>query len=643
MRPHIPDRLEATLSPFVELGVLDASHVAVVEALTNDGETDEPDIAVVQAIVMACITRGMGHSCLVLAEASDRLEAAAAMADRNTDRTEPTGRRPRIVFPGTVDWIDRLTASGLVEVADGPGLRFDRPLVVDRQAGLLWLARYAFYEDELARRLTARTTTPSTGDSTDRLDGTPGDSNGTSGSTGQALTDEQQRAVVGALDRAVTFLVGGPGTGKTHTVGRIVDTAMRSGTTSDEIALAAPTGKAAERMTHSVDAATGGTLGLQATTIHRLLGLYPGATPRPGERTVPHRLVIIDEASMIDLPMMARLVGAVDPHAHLVFVGDPDQLASVDVGSVLADVVTAARDETTVLHASLAELTEVHRQAEHSPIIALATAIRGHDRPDAESSAREQVDRLLGLNDSGPAPRGAPTAGATVPHRRRSSGQSALRFIDRTGSLDGAIDSDLFDAVAEAARRMIAAAGTPGRVAEAFAAANGTKVLAATRRGTGGVADWSRQLRRTLGFREHEWKAGRPVIVTRNDPANGLSNGDTGITVVDPEGSGTLRVAFPDGDGGHRFLATSALADFEDWWAMTIHKSQGSEYGHVIVSLPDANSPLLTRELLYTAVTRGTHRVTIVGTPDVLYRAIATPTVRASGLVGRLTGKQHGR
>lgn len=626
--PRIPGNLRSALQPFATLDVLTGADVAVAASLTGP-DTDD---TVIQAIAMVCIVRRLGHTCLELANARDRLGSAAAVAARARDASEQVDVSG-VRLPDTGDWIETLRHSALVEVATGAELDLERPLVLDPEAGLVWLARYASYEQDLARRLVKRAGDSSTDVSPDRADSALTTVVAqTTGEGGMPISDEQRAAIVAALTRPVTFLVGGPGTGKTSTLGHLVAAARLVGFADGDIALAAPTGKAAERMTSSIGRASGDGPRLVARTIHSLLGLYPGATPTPGERSIAARLVVVDEASMIDLPTMTRVVAAVRDDAHLVFVGDPDQLASVDVGSVLADVVAAAARPGAPLHGSVTRLTRVFRQDSDSAIVDLATAIRavGRDQGRVDDDA-EVVANLLGVGfgsgddatlDPGPGP------------------GPGLGFVRRTAHGDSPAELALFDTVMDQTRRMVAAAaGTggvggaaPGGPAAALVAANACKVLAATRRGPGGVADWSDRLRRASGFAEHEWRAGRPILITRNDPANGLANGDTGVTVADPGAGGELRVAFE----GRPPLIPSALGDFEDWWAMTIHKSQGSEYDHVVVSLPRAGSPLLTRELIYTAVTRARERVTIVGDPQVLRAALGKPNERASGLADRL-------
>lgn len=667
--PRIPDHLKRALGPLARLGVLDAAVVAITAALVpqaSDATTaaESAGDGVIHAIAMVCIAKDLGHSCLRLDDADNRLNAAIAHANRDWP-TQSARTAAAFSFPSRAEWVDALRASALVTVMDDPVQGFDRPLVLDADRGVLWLARYAFYEHELATRVLDRaaftTTTHARDDVTAALDGVLA-ANESPSSQSPSMSAEQRDAVLRALTQPLTFLVGGPGTGKTWTVGRLVATAQRLGVATNDIALAAPTGKAAERMTQSIATATD-EVGLVATTIHRLLGLQPGTTSPPGDVTIPHRLVIVDEASMIDLPTMARVVAAVSRDAHLVIVGDPNQLASVDVGSVLADVVDAATPATSALHRCLAPLVEVHRQAESSPIIVLARAIRGIQTPGESGALDDDVSRRTDPHDvmeilqstttaapSSAANRVDVVASGSLGSSRSSSHEemAPLRFVDRHASSDATARDETFAGVVAAAKEMIESAEAShgsdvDALLRAFAAAQSTKVLAATRRGPGSVAEWSDRLQHELGFRDDEWKVGRPIMVTRNDKANGLSNGDTGITVADPHAEGALRVAFARGDGTFRFFSPNALADYEDWWAMTIHKSQGSEFGHVIVSLPSDSSPLLTRELLYTAVTRAKQRLTILGTPDVLQAAVATPTQRASGLAARFGGVHGGR
>jgi exodeoxyribonuclease V alpha subunit len=420
--------------------------------------------------------------------------------------------------------------------------------------------------------------------------------------------EEQRAAAEVALSQGLTVLTGGPGTGKTTTVARLlallVEQAKLTANTRLRIALAAPTGKAAARLQEAVQlevarlqpADQEALVGLHATTLHRLLGSRPDTSARfrhhRGNR-LPHDVIVVDEASMVSLTMMARLLEAVRPHTRLVLVGDPDQLASVEAGAVLADLVDGLGE------ARIAALTTSHRFGES--IGALATAIREGDADRVVELLRTGGEHIEWIEGADPRKR---LRNVLVPH--------ALAL--RTAAILG-------DGVA------------------ALATLDEHRLLCAHRRGPFGVQHWNRQVERWLTEATGEpiwssWYAGRPVLMTANDYGLGLYNGDTGVTVVD---GGALR-AVVGGAGEATTFATSRLADVETMHAMTIHKSQGSQADEVTVLLPPQDSRLLTRELFYTAVTRAKKRVRAVGSEPALRAAVERRAVRASGLGHRLRG-----
>ena len=430
-----------------------------------------------------------------------------------------------------------------------------------------------------------------------------------------------------ALTPGVSIIAGGPGTGKTHTVARLLAVAHLVAEAEGRnlnVALAAPTGKAAQRMKDAVRAEVpalevSGTItaslaralaGTDATTIHRLLGWLPGPRFDHDRRNpLPHHLVIVDETSMVSLPLMARLLDAVRPEARLVLVGDPYQLASIEAGTVLADVVGPAgessgdqRPAQSALSGRVTVLRRMHRFGADSTIAALAEAIRVGE-----------ADAALALLEGS--------------HADLSwVGDTDRDGVDRIRDL-------VVDAGVE-----LATAALRGDAGASLAAANRLKVLAATRRGFLGLHDWSERIEVAVGARvpqlqsARRWYVGRPVIVTGNDRVNRVANGDVAVVVSH---DGGMDAAFA-GEEGVRYLAPSRLDRVETWWAMTIHKSQGSEFPHAVVSLPQAASPILTRELLYTAVTRARDQLTIVGSEAALRAAIDRPVARASGLRDRL-------
>jgi exodeoxyribonuclease V alpha subunit len=410
--------------------------------------------------------------------------------------------------------------------------------------------------------------------------------------------EEQRAAAEIALSQGLTVLTGGPGTGKTTTVARLL--ALLAGGSRLRVALAAPTGKAAARLQQAVQLelgkltpADGAALaGLHATTLHRLLGSRPDTSARfrhnRGNR-LPHDVVVVDETSMVSLTMMARLLEAVRPDTRLILVGDPDQLASVEAGAVLADLVDGLGA------AKIAALKTSHRFGES--IGELATAIRTGD-----------ADRVIAL---------------------LRAGDEHIEWVDAEDPRDKLRNVLVRHAVA------LRTAAILGDERAALTVLDEHRLLCAHRRGPFGVAYWNRQVERWLTEETDDpiwssWYAGRPVLVTANDYGLGLYNGDTGVTVVRDE---ALRAVI-----GDVTFATSRLADVETMHAMTIHKSQGSQADEVTVLLPQEDSRLLTRELFYTAVTRGKKRVRVVGSEAALRAAVERGAVRASGLGRRLRG-----
>ena len=425
-----------------------------------------------------------------------------------------------------------------------------------------------------------------------------------------------------ALTRRITVLAGGPGTGKTHTVARLL-AALHQLAADDkrplQVALAAPTGKAAARMTEAVHQAVAGghlpkaasqpLLANEAGTIHRLLGHRDGISFRH-DRTnpLPHDVVVVDETSMVALPLMARLLDALRPDARVVLVGDPFQLASVEAGAVLGDVVGPATDIDAALDGPLTDnivvLQRVHRFAADSAIAALAHAVRSGDADLA-------IEVL------------------------RDTGSDDVQWIDPADRKAlGQLQDTVVSGAAEVAR-----AASEGNAGYALERAVDLKVLCGTRFGPLGSYAWRDHLERRLpklvqGLSTGRgYYVGRPVIITRNDYITGVFNGDTGIVI---RNDARTVVAMPGGPDGIRLVLPSQLAAVETWWAMTIHKSQGSEFAHAVVSLPDARSRVLTRELLYTGITRGKEKVTVVASEAALRRAIDSPVARASGLRARL-------
>jgi exodeoxyribonuclease V alpha subunit len=466
----------------------------------------------------------------------------------------------------------------------------------------------------------------------------------------EGQTDGRQcLAAAVAVLRRLAVVAGGPGTGKTTTVARILallaEQATANGSRLPLVALAAPTGKAAARLEESVheEAAKltvaaevrAQLLALQASTLHRLLGWRPGSHSRfrhhRGQR-LPHDVVIVDETSMVSLSLMARLAEAIRPDARLILVGDPGQLASIEAGAVLGDVVGPASDSLRIDWAERARLTAVTRHAvaadDPPPGTTIGNGIVVLDRVHrfgvgiarlAEAIRRGNADDVMAVLEESP-------EGVTwIPIDAADPASSEALGPVR----DGAIE----------AGRAIFEDAQAGAAADALRALGSFRVLCAHRRGPQGVATWTSQIEAWLsaavnGFTtDTPWYVGRPLLVNENDYELRLYNGDTGVVVaVDPE---RTTAAF-ERRGEIIEFSPTRLSAVDTVYAMTIHKSQGSQFDTAAVLLPDPTSRILTRELLYTAATRASSRLILAGTGEAIRRAVNRPVARASGLGWRV-------
>lgn len=603
------------LRPFAAAGVLAAADVHVAQRLGRLG--GDSDGAVLLAAALAVRAVRFGSVCVDLARVAASVAPTGGSAvDLRGDHAAPS---PTLPWPEPTAWEAAVRASALVTLgSEDPPLDQVRPLrLVD---GLLYLERYWRQQQVVARWVDAAVASPAgaTDRLTDRTAVEPLDATLERLFPAATADPLQRRAAEQAATHRFSVVAGGPGTGKTWTVARILAVLQSQAGGRLRVALAAPTGKAAARLAQSIaenvnpptastTPSTGSAVppfpledrqyveGLKATTLHRLLGARPGTSRFTFDRAnrLPYDLVVVDEASMVSLTLMSRLMDALRPDCRLVLVGDPDQLASIEVGAVLGDLV--ARPGTPVVRLEIP-----HRFSDTTDIGDLAAAIRS-----GEPGAVEIALHGRGIE--------------FVPVDAATAGPARL----------AGLRSD----VVSAGREVVAAARA-GDAAAALEALAGHQVLCAHREGSYGVRRWGEQaaawLRKDVGGygREGAWYVGRPLLITQNDHQLRLYNGDVGVVV---SGDGGVRAAFTR-EGAVHLEIPGRLGPVDTVHALSIHRSQGSQYDRVTVVLPPAASPLMTRELLYTAVTRAKAHVRIIGTPAALAAAVQRPIIRASGL-----------
>ncbi|HOM14589.1 MAG TPA: exodeoxyribonuclease V subunit alpha [Rubrivivax sp.] len=571
---------------------------------------------------------GDGHVCVPLHELGELSELS--------ELGEPRG-------PNGAALRTALLASGVAGSVQAPGTH---PLILD-DAGRLYLHRHFDAERRLAARLVRAAAAPPQplGEATvQRLRALFRSDGGAHGPEPEPKTetepDWQMIAAALALRRRLLLISGGPGTGKTSTIVKLLACLLEQQPDA-RIALAAPTGKAAARMAQALrERAAQLPPGLrerlptQASTVHRLLGARPGGFGHDAARPLPLDALVVDEASMLDLALATRLLEALPDGARLILLGDKDQLAAVESGAVFAEL-SADASLSPACTADLAGLCAL-------PAAAVAAAA-----PTPPPQAGPLRDSVVWLQrsfrfgaDSAIARAAAHVrdgrGSALLAQLREAGGDGALHWLDEPGSaLAPRLLRCLHQGYAEYGRVL---REQPRDVAAIWQAFERFRVLCALREGPRGVLAINRLLGDALRSAaaaggSSPWFAGRPVMVLRNDPLRGLFNGDIGITLPDADGAPQVHFATPQ---GFRALPAARLPVHETAFAMTVHKAQGSEFDTVLVLLPAQRSRVLTRELLYTALTRARQRVWLAADAAVLAAATAQPTLRRSGLLARL-------
>ena len=581
-----------------ELRLLDWHTGAFLEKIADHGP--HPEVFLAGTLASAAI--GNGHVCLPLDQARNMLP--------------PAGRQG---VPGHKRWRELLLDTPVV---GHPGET--APLILDAR-NRLYLYRFYRYETFVAKDLLARAALYEQTDMEtarkllQRL-------------FAEKKSDDQQLAAVLAMLKRFIVISGGPGTGKTHTISRILALLQGLSPQPLRIALAAPTGKAAARMEESIRKAKlslpddlADSIPEQATTLHRLLGYRPevDSFSRNAENKLTLDLLILDEASMIDLPMMYALLQALPQTTRLILLGDRHQLASVEAGSLFSDLCRKTGNKW-----SSRLCNRVHM-------------LTGRDDLQAQEQAPPMADSVMLL---------------TTNYRfRLESGIGCLSTAVKEGDVEAVKKTlsrqfpdlkrqDLTGKKREEwLRRQILQGVEPifraGTVEQAFTAMEEFRVLCAVRRGPSGVAGINSLAEKTLRQKgrittDSQLYPGRPVLIRRNSPELQLFNGDTGLLWNDTEGR--LKAWFKRADNSLYPITPARLPEHDTAYGITIHKAQGSEFPQVLLLLPEEENRVLSRELLYTGITRARTRLLLCASPEILFHAVRKKTVRYSGLADSL-------
>ena len=511
--------------------------------------------------------QSQGHSCIQIDEAAKVLILASGLALIGTNRHDTT----------------------------------ILPLVIEQDR--LYLYRYWHYENRLAQQLTKMTQlyiglelkiTTEPGAMLDKYFGI------------STTIDWQRSAAIMAVNQAFCMITGGPGTGKTTTVVKILALLLELSDQPLLIALAAPTGKAAMRLQESIgfnkaalpcSAAIKSAIPETVMTLHRLLGAKP---PSPyfrhnAKQPLVYDLVIVDEASMVDLALMSKLLDALKPNARLILLGDKDQLASVESGAVLTDLTMALPQQTL-------ELQKSHRFDDDIKNLAIAINLQQD----------HEAWRLL---------------------------QSGNKNI-------AVLETDIIDYITKQQIAYLQLITSEAKFIDIYKAFNRFQALCATRLGNNSVSDITRAVEHSLSEKKlinisGTWYCGRPIIITKNNTALQLYNGDIGICLRDKEQGDQLRVFFQRADGSVKKYLPARIAHCETVFAMTIHKSQGSEFDEVLIILPETDNPILTKELLYTAITRAKKTIKLVVNASVFSSTVRQRVQRVTGLVDKFPTKTN--
>jgi exodeoxyribonuclease V alpha subunit len=607
-------------------GILTDIDVHFARFIANLADTNYQEVFLGAALVSN--VTGKGDVCLDLASFAGRV-----LLEKNDGRDA-------VICPGLSVWVDHLMSTRIV----GRPEDFC-PLILDER-NRLYLYRYWEYEKKLSDSIKERTKEDMSGlnlslikDSIKRLFPERMDSD----------MNWQKLAAITSAFKKFCVISGGPGTGKTTTVAKILALLLEQASKEKNlrIFLAAPTGKAAARLSESLRSikkkldckdSIKAAIPEETFTIHRMLKTIMGSPffRHHSENPLSADIVVVDEASMVDLPLMSKLIQAVPVDARLILIGDSDQLASVDPGSVIGDICGSSHvrgftanfmnkvEELTdeklmdsikaykdikVLHDCIILLKKNYRFADGSGIGGLSHAVKLGDMNKALFMLKNEGDRSIIFEEI-----------LSADHFKRILTDKAIEFYSEYLKTDD-----------------------PVIALELF---NRFKILCAVKMGPFGVYAVNAMIEQILSREnliqtENLWYRGRPVLITSNDYKLGLFNGDIGITMPIPDSaSNDMHVFFPGTSGELRQFLPYGLPRHETVYAMTVHKSQGSEFENVYLILPDKDYSVLSRELIYTAITRASQSVTIVGKENILRTSISRVIERKSGLHDSLWGEK---
>ena len=614
--------------PFIDAAVFTVTEVHAAQRITDavfSSSKSEPTFLDYLSVAIAVWAPVNGHVCADLSNIQQQVKDEIGSSNENIDPL----LQAQLEWPSLSTWISHLSASPLVSIPLPDKLDdvdYTKPLVLF--GNLLYLTRQWADEGLVAIALRTRLAASAT-PLPDQATAWVGDV------FGNKVDDKQSQAVIQALTHNTTVLLGGPGTGKTYTIAGMLHAFFSEHSASStpdavskplRVAIAAPTAKAARQVTASV----GTSLSLDhfpqthaasikavtevSSTIHRLLGWSPGNRGRfahHSQNQLPYDIVIIDEVSMVSLPLMARLLEALSPTTKLVLVGDPQQLKSVEAGAVLPDIASLFADGIY----PITKLEFNHRQAKEGDEKKLNNIGELATKMSNASLSSEDAKAVLKFIQGGH----EEITFIPLPPKDNEPSKSSHVVAQLDNHLLGYSEALKF-----------AMQGNPD---EALTALSSVRVLCGHKEGPFGVSTWNNFVARTVGVSTTRGAVGQPLLNTRNDLRTGLVNGDTGIVVNTENGR---RVVFATQTSS---FEPSALEDIEVAFATTIHKSQGSEYGTVIVIVPPVGSPLLRRELLYTAITRARKHLVLIASEDAIKNAVMSTINRASGLAARIRSK----